>query len=44
MGDTTRNIEADDIASRIDTEDPGGCGAREIDGGEGAALEKKAMV
>jgi len=44
MGHTSRNIEANDIASRIDTEDPSGCGAREIDRGEGAALEKKAMV
>ena len=26
------NIEADDLAPRVNTEDPGQCGAREIDG------------
>jgi hypothetical protein len=44
MIDAAGNIEADDIAPRVDTEGPGRRGAWEIDAGEGTLAKQKSMV
>lgn len=44
MVDASKRVLADDVTLRIDTEGHGPCGTGDVDGGEGALPEEKAMA